>query len=1064
MKSRRMRSAVMQSQLFILEKLQRRVQELSKYRYKHIEKLDNWQVIEDKSKMQKYPPKDWAHSESFKLGDSWKGRDFYLWVHQTITVPNVPNPLLFLDFGKTGGGYNSGFESLLFINGQPYQGVDSNHKEVFLSDDLVGQEIVLDLKLWSGLEGGGPEKILIHTFLEAFVGSLSDKTDDLFYYADALLKTIHVFSEDDPQRYELLDVLNRAFLLINWQNAGSQEFYDSIEAADTFLVESLAKIDKKSLIEITAVGQTHIDVAWLWRLKHTREKVARSFSTVLKLMEKYPEYIFMHTTPQVYKYIKEDYPELFQEIKKRVAEGRWEIDGAMWLEADCNIPSGESLTRQILFGKRFIKEEFDRDSHYLWLPDVFGYSWALPQILRKSDIDTFMTTKISWNQFNRMPHDTFYWRGIDGSDILTHFITTPEPSEGGYSGKDWSYTYNGRLEPSTVTGIYDAYQDKDINHDLLLAYGYGDGGGGVTRDMIEKRRRLDDIPGLPQVKTGRVDDYFRKLHQTVSKTDHYVQTWDGELYLEYHRGTYTSQAYVKKMNRQMELTLRELEMLYTSQHIVSGKDYPTDELTAIWEVVLRNQFHDIIPGSFIKEVYQDHREEMSSIVTSSQNLINNLEEETQEASSKEDTKQDELENASYQVINTSGWSRSPVTIIPGIEKGIAVDENGQSLPTVITDEGAYVKVDAIEALSTKAITFKDSPEKRELALTKSALTISEQNSNGLETPFYSIEWNDDYQFVSLFDKQNDREVLKGNGNVLQVFEDKPINFDCWDIELYYQEKMTIIPWETLKVIANNALYADLELTATINQSTIKQTVRVYANDRRIDFITHVDWKERQQLLKVSFEVAIRATEATYDIQYGNVKRPTHWNTSWDLAKFETVGHQWADLSQRDYGVSLLNDSKYGYDIKENRLRLSLLKGGIYPDPTADIGQHDFTYSLLPHKGDFVEGKTVEEALEINRPLTVLKKNNPIDIPLKIVAGEPLAIDAFKLAEDQNGWIVRFHEHTGARKKVEIELPNGFGWLETNMVERDLTEEKSSPVIVELTPYEIKTIRINKIVK
>ncbi|GJM77454.1 hypothetical protein HMSSN036_96700 [Paenibacillus macerans] len=321
---------------------------------------------------------------------------------------------------------------------------------------------------------------------------------------------------------------------------GLRGVYDSLAAAEEQLTRAISALPKSSPVTVRCIGHTHIDVAWLWRLKHTREKAARSFSTVLRLMEMFPEYVFLQTQPQLYEYLKQDYPELYEQIKERVKEGRWEAAGGMWLEADCNLTSGESLVRQLLYGTRFLREEFGAECTYLWLPDVFGYSWALPQILRKSGFDTFMTTKISWNQYNRMPHDTFKWRGIDGSEVLTHFITTPQ------DGSFWWYTYNGNIEASSVQGIWDTYRDKEINKELLLSYGYGDGGGGVNREHLELRRRLEAMPGLPNVVTGRADEYFAKLHETVEKADRYVHTWDGELYLEYHRGTYTSQAYNKK--------------------------------------------------------------------------------------------------------------------------------------------------------------------------------------------------------------------------------------------------------------------------------------------------------------------------------------------------------------------------------------------------------------------------------------------------------------------------------------------------------------------------------------
>lgn len=359
-------------------------------------------------------------------------------------------------------------------------------------------------------------------------------------------------------------------------------------------------MEKHSPVNVYCVGHTHIDMAWLWRLKYTHEKASRSFSTVLRMMEMFPEYIFLQTQPQIYEYIKEDFPEIFEEIRKRVKEGRWEADGGMWVEADCNLTSGESLTRQLLIGSRFLKEEFGKDVEYLWLPDVFGYSWALPQILKKSGIDVFMTTKISWNQFNRMPHDTFHWKGMDGTEVLTHFITTPES----WNGPDsWFYTYNGLLTAKTVKGVWEAYSEKAMNKDLLISYGYGDGGGGVNRDLLEARRRIDKIPGLPNLKTSTAGDYFRKLKENVENTDQYVNTWDGELYLEYHRGTYTSQAYNKRMNRKMELLYRRAEWMTAMAAMGAGSLSlaAQEKLTKGWKMILTNQFHDIIPGSSIHE-------------------------------------------------------------------------------------------------------------------------------------------------------------------------------------------------------------------------------------------------------------------------------------------------------------------------------------------------------------------------------------------------------------------------------------------------------------------------------
>ena len=448
----------------------------------------------------------------------------------------------------------------------------------------------------------------------------------------------------------------------------------------------------------------------------------------------------------------------------------------MWVEADCNLTSGESLTRQILIGSKFIKDEFGKDVEFLWLPDVFGYSWALPQILKKAGINTFMTTKISWNQYNRMPHDTFKWKGIDGSEVLTHFITTPEP----WRERDsWFYTYNGSLLPRTVKGVWDAYRDKQMNKDLLISFGYGDGGGGVNRDMLECRRRLDKIPGLPHVKMSAAGEYFRKLHDTVEHTDSYVHTWDGELYLEYHRGTYTSQAYNKRMNRKMELLYRRAEWLTVMEALLTGKlaDAKQEALTRGWKHILTDQFHDIIPGSSIHEVYEDSRKDYAYI----EGIAREVEQEAYENvfEQKDDT---------YTVINASGWTSDQIVVIPENRDGIFRDQEGNELTAQKGQGGTYVEMKAVPAMGMKLITFEEGAE---------AVPVTEADfpfhvdGRQIETPFYQIALNQYGQITRLYDKTYRREVVPAGerANVLQVFEDKPLDFEAWDIDIFYQEKM-----------------------------------------------------------------------------------------------------------------------------------------------------------------------------------------------------------------------------------------------------------------------------------
>lgn len=1028
-------------------KLDRRINEAKNYRYRNIIPMKEFAVCEDEQGITNPEvPVHFDNCDTLKVGDYWSGRDRYLWMHREVHIPKEwegHRVVGIFDFGRTGAGNNSGFEAMCYINEKPYQGVDANHMEVFFPEDLCGSSFRLTFRLWSGLEGGGVPTVQEHRINRADLACLDEKTDDFYYMGSLVLDTINQLQEADPVKQDLRIALDRACHLIDWSYPGSDAFYETIHLADDALNEKIDGMDKHALVNVHCVGHTHIDMAWLWRLKHTREKASRSFSTVLRMMEMFPEYVFLQTQPQIYAYIKEDFPELYEEIKRRIKEGRWEVDGGMWVEADCNLTSGESLTRQILIGSRFIKEEFGKDVEYLWLPDVFGYSWALPQILRKSGIDMFMTTKISWNQYNRMPHDTFYWKGMDGTQVLAHFITTPEP----WNGPDsWFYTYNGLLTAKTVKGVWESYSEKEVNKDMLISFGYGDGGGGVNRDLLEARRRLDKIPGLPNVKTSTAGAYFRRLKKTVKDTEQYVHTWDGELYLEYHRGTYTSQGYNKRMNRKMELLYRKAEWM-TAMEAVWEKDLSRAEqekLTEGWKKILTNQFHDIIPGSSIHEVYEDSRRDYEVIRQIAEDVVASYREKA-------------LENRKdcFTIYNASGWKMDTMAAVRGNDSGIYRDEEGNELPTQQAEGMHYVQVGDVPPMGHKTIFFEKGKESAQ----NSVFTV---NGKMIETPFYSVCLNDYGQITRLFDKQKEREVLAPGerGNVLQVFEDKPLDNDAWDIDIFYQQKMREITELTVfEVTRCGALCLTVHMEWKYMNTVIWQDMTFYSQDRRIDFKTDVDFHERQQLIKAAFTVDVRSTYATYDIQYGNVRRPNHWNTSWDLARFESVGHRFADLSERNYGVALLNDCKYGYDIKDNVMRISLLRSGLQPDHLQDQGRHQFTYALLPHRGDFVAGKVVESAYALNNPMDVFE--GMPHVPggsFFTLDNDQVEVDAVKKSEDGTCLVVRLHDFAGARQRVEISPSFAYkAWAESDLMERPISDYTAGSVVMELHPYEIKTV-------
>lgn len=1028
-------------------KLERRIVEAADYRYRDAASLEEFAVCEDEQGVvNPAVPVRFDNWGTIRTGERWSGRDRYLWMHREVFIPEEwkgRRVVGIFDFGSTGAGNNSGFEAMCYINEKPYQGVDANHKEVFFPEELYGKTFSLTFRLWSGLEGGGVPKPKEHRIARADLAWLDEKADDFYYMGTLILDTVKNLEEGNPAKYDLRIALDAACHCIDWACPGSGDFYESLHQADDILNARIGGMEKNSPINVYCVGHTHIDMAWLWRLKHTHEKASRSFSTVLRMMEMFPEYIFLQTQPQLYAYIKEDFPEIYEEIKERAAQGRWEVDGGMWVEADCNLTSGESLTRQILIGSKFIRDEFGKEVEYLWLPDVFGYSWALPQILKKSGIDMFMTTKISWNQYNRMPHDTFFWKGMDGSEVLTHFITTPEPwNEPG----SWFYTYNGLLTAKTVKGVWDAYSEKEMNKDLLISYGYGDGGGGVNRDLLEARRRIDKLPGLPSLKTSTAGEYFRKLKETVKETDQYVHTWDGELYLEYHRGTYTSQGYNKRMNRKMELLYRKAEWLTVMNAVLEQRmeRAQQEKLTQGWKMILTNQFHDIIPGSSIHEVYEDSRRDYEKVKQIAEEVTADY-----RAAALED------KEGAYTVYNASGWDLDELAAVPLNGEAVYTDEEGNVLPSQRGEGVVYVQAGKVPAMGRKVIFARKGENRSE----SSAFTVSGRN---IETPFYLVSLNSYGQITRLFDKEEGREVLAAGerGNVLQMFEDKPLDNDAWDIDIFYQQKMReITDLAGFEVTQCGPLRLVVHMEWNYMETTIAQDMILYSKNRRIDFKTDVDFRERQQLLKAAFTVDVRSTFATYDIQYGNVRRPNHWNTSWDQARFESVGHRFADLSERNYGVALMNDCKYGYDVKDNRMRISLLRSGRQPDHIQDVGRHEFTYSLLPHKGDFVDGHVVEEAYALNNPMDIWKGADRS--PYKsffTIDNAQVEVDAVKKSEDGNYLVVRFHDFAGAKQKVELKPSFQFkAWAESDLRERPIEAFRRDAVAVYLHPYEIKTI-------
>ena len=971
--------------------------------------------------------------KKLNAGDVYSGYDKYWWVKvENFIVPNWKNKKIIarIFYQKQTDEWDKGTEGLVLLNDQPWQGIDQNHLEIYLPNEICNKELNLKIRYWTGAHN---HDIKHHKFYFAKIGILNEKCDKLYFLVKNIKKTVELAELNEGEAVELIKVLDRLHRLLILDKYSDEKVEEGIK-----LLESvLKKKESDTLPSVKIVGHTHIDVAWQWRFKHTHEKALRSFSTVMRLMELYPEYKFLQSTPQLYEYIRNDYPQLFENIKERIAEKRWECEGGMWVEADCNIPSGESLVRQFLYGKRYFRENFNYESKILWLPDVFGYNWALPQIMRKSGIDYFMTTKISWNQYNRMPNETFIWRGIDGSEVLTHFINTPEE---GLDADNIFRTYNGMVTAFTVKKMWEDYTNKELNNTLLNCYGYGDGGGGVNREMLENARILNELPTLPKVQQSFALDYFEELERKVIENKDYLNTLDGELYFELHRGTYTSQAFIKKENRRLEYKFRNFEILSVDRAIqeknfkwFNGKEY--DEK---YKKMLTNQFHDIIPGTSIKEVYDDVRD----ICYELNNYLDEKIEELVTANFVTDR---------YTLINLNGNQFDGLVNIENKKEGYFT-YNGKKLLASKTENGYKVAV-IIPALESIIIDF--TPKKNEVVEDKVFIFDGEN----LTTPFYNVKFKNGI-ISELYDKINRRQISAGNLNQFTLSEDIPVFWDSWDIEIHHKYKTELLKPTKFNLKSSDELQIIFEVEYIYKGLEIKQNIIFYSNNSLIDFETEVDYNLRQKLLKTYFDVDIRAVEATYDIQFGNIKRPTTINNDWQMAQFECVAHRYIDLSDNGYGVAIINDCKYGHIIKNNRMELTLIKGGIFPDREADIGKHTFKYSIYPHKDNFITSDVIEISENYNNSPIIIEGEKRFKLPIEI-KNKNISISCIKKSINDEGIVIRLYENRGI--KTNIDLSKVFSdkkLILCNLIEdeiKELSKEERKDFI--FNPYEIHTFKI-----
>lgn len=1001
---------------------------------------------------------DWPLIPAESYWGEWQ-RDFIL--RTTFTIPKdwpVDGPTaLYLPLGQAGDFSHP--EALVYIDGRPLAACDRHHQEIYLPGDLRdGRLHHLALHGWTGLGGWWVEDPKTQLFMKTCaVVQIDQPTRDLVAAARVALGTVGQLGENDPARWHLLSALDRAFQILDLREPLAASFYSSVPPALAALREGIAQAGPPLDVAVIAAGHAHIDVAWLWTVAQTRRKAGRTFHTVTHLMDQFPDYHFTQSQPQIYDYLHEDYPELFAAIQERVAQGRWEPIGGMWVEADCNISGAEALARQFLLGRSYFRQHFGptAESPVLWLPDVFGYAWNLPQLFKEAGLDYFFTIKISWNQYNRMPYDSFWWQGLDGTKVLTHF--SPTLDEWSLTKKEGRRptTYNAQASPLEVLSTWTNLQQKESQQVMLMAFGFGDGGGGPTAEMLENIREMADFPALPRVKNGRVLDFFRKLEKTAGAK---LPTWNGELYLEYHRGTYTTQARNKRSNRQCEFLLHDAEFLAAWAAQVSAYSYPQEPLTRAWKLLCLNQFHDILPGSSINQVYQDSAADYAAIREIGEGI-----KETAVSALAQQLPQ----NSHYAAINPTSFSGPQTGLLPEalpFGQSLINLQSGAVISSQAVEEGTLLHLPHIApfGLVSLGLAAGEPPSlSGSLAIQKTAGGVE------LENDYLRVVFDSRGELISLTDKAHNRQVLAEDqrGNIFQAFEDRPLDWDAWDIDLYYEDKMWMAePAHHLAIIEEGPLRAGLEIQRRLGRSTIRQRIYLHRFARRLDFDTTVDWQEKHTLLKVAFPVNILSPAATFDVQWGNVQRPTHRNTSWDWARFETCAHKWVDLSEGDYGVSLLNDCKYGHDIQDHVIRLTLLRSPTMPDPLADQGEQRFLYSLLPHSGDW-RSSTVRDAYILNDPLIVRRApggGGKLEPSLVAVDQENVIIETVKQAEDSRGLILRLYENARRRGPVSLSvgLPISAAYR-CNLLEENkfALPVKNNQVHFEIKPYQILTIRL-----
>ena len=882
---------------------------------------------------------------------------------------------------------------------------------------------------------------------------------------DVILSLLAVLPEKSSRRIQVTRATSRALDLLPPERGGAKAVREAL-AKTVWAVG----VDPAS-VQVTAIGHSHIDVEWLWPLRETVRKVGRTFSSQIFNMSRYPGFRYGSSQAQLYALCKEHYPALYKKVKKAVADGRWEVQGGMWVEADCNIPSGESLVRQCLVGQRFFKEEFGVVPRNLWLPDVFGYSGQLPQILRQCGIGFFLTQKLSWNRYNKFPHNSFAWEGIDGSRVVAHF--PPED------------TYNADILPDQLKKHETNNREAGIVDVAISLFGMGDGGGGPKEEHIERGLRCAALNGCPPVSFGFAQDAMDRIAEQEPDLD----VWRGELYFEMHRATFTTQAAQKLANRRAEEALRVAEMLCSAAFAAnsglkpgaqdrpapaegsSGKNgavpcrglqpavYPAAELTSLWKSLLLCQFHDIIPGSSIHRVYEESGALVRGVAEKAHALA------AKAAASLLAKKKDALA-----LFNPSSTPYLGVISLPPSWAG-AKCACGTALPVQKDGKNAIVQVEVPPR--SFATLLKAAPVGRAVPASRRAkgLLVLENTRVRYEIDPKTLH------VVRALDKDCGRDFITPArpGNVLSLYDDHPSCYDAWDVEEYAYGMPVAAPEVLSAESFSGPVRSGLRAIFRIGSSVFRQEIRLDAGSKRLDFATGTDdWRESHKLLRAAFPLDVAADDARFEIQYGTVARPTHDNTKWEYSQFESCAHRYADLSEPDFGVALLNDSKYGYRAKGSELSISLLRAPTDPDPIADRGAHRFTYAILPHEGDLAHtDEVVAAAAEMNQGVERFEgfaatgEGSALPEPLPVrLEGEGVDLAVLKKAEDSDDLVVRLVETRGRRATATLS-GSGAGRAPVARAVPVLANELAEtgapfalPAKLTFRPFEIKTLRLS----